>query len=950
MPIAESIIAGLATTAVTRLAGQIAVSASGLRGKDKARELEASQLLASIDFVSSPLRAAVSLPSEIDDEDVIGLVESPYGQASLYELLMAILTNAPAQTIAEARERWILNNPSAVIDSVASGLIFDILVKQYILACDTLRKEFPDTYARLHDEAQYVRIACILENMQRQESSTGLESLSEIVRRYRDQVKKAHRYLTPPDFERRRYIPVEDLYVAPTMHDSLDPEIKVPFKSLDTIVDRTVLLGDPGIGKSTASQVMTYCIARQERAAVPFLVVLRDFASSRPSMSVIEYLEQHTRTFYQSGIPVSILEYLLRTGQSFVIFDGLDELLETSARREVTDTINNFCNAYPTSRVLVTSRRVGYLQAPMDPRQFRVIELSEFDDAQVADYVTKWFRLDDQVDGDPSVWASSFVSESSGVSDLRANPLLLSLMCILYRGERSIPKNRPAVYEQCAEMLFRKWDSHRGIRTELQAAGVVDAAMKHLAYWIFRSQDATDGVTESSLISETTRYLHRRVAEDVGSAELAAREFIEFCRGRAWVFTDVGTTGDGEALYKFTHRTFLEYFAAFHLVRLADSPEILAGRLLPRVANEEWDVVGQLSTQIIDKRSDRGADRVFLHMLGDKHKRRPEARSQILAFLSRCLVFAQIAPSTIRTLTNAAISSIRILPSEDVLKTLGGILLAAESVNGSVVAAELERCLRQLIESPDGGDRLFGLRLACVASAGINIASPASARSEDAARGWEVFFEGVLENYKEEFGKTSDAYLRSFAAVRGWITLVEFFEGAPHIDRLFEPTQSGIGSVGFIGIAYSIVPALLSGNIRWANECRRQVKELGRLVEAGKLDLRSIVPKPHKHYLDTESDGAGVAVSGLEVLGLGTILVPLMAGHVVTDISGPPSKTKTAAWTSVGWFAGWAAERLAGGIAYPDLATVFVSEWRAGVFDSVASAGQRSLKNTETTQ
>jgi predicted NACHT family NTPase len=46
-----------------------------------------------------------------------------------------------------------------------------------------------------------------------------------------------------------------------------------------------------------------------------------------------------------------------------------------------------------------------------------------------------------------------------------------------------------------------------------------------------------------------------------------------------WVFSDHGTTASGEKLYAFTHRTFLEYFAAAQLA-YSDTPENLA-RTLP---------------------------------------------------------------------------------------------------------------------------------------------------------------------------------------------------------------------------------------------------------------------------------------------------------------------------------------------------------------------------------
>jgi predicted NACHT family NTPase len=102
-------------------------------------------------------------------------------------------------------------------------------------------------------------------------------------------------------------------------------------------------------------------------------------------------------------------------------------------------------------------------------------------------------------------------------------------------------------------------------------------------------------VTERDLITETTMFLRGRGFESGDDARAAAAEFVEFCRGRMWVFSEVGTTATGENLYAFTHRTFLEYFAAAWLAYDCDTPERLARRLAPRIAREEWPVVAELA-------------------------------------------------------------------------------------------------------------------------------------------------------------------------------------------------------------------------------------------------------------------------------------------------------------------------------------------------------------------
>lgn len=95
--------------------------------------------------------------------------------------------------------------------------------------------------------------------------------------------------------------------------------------------------------------------------------------------------------------------------------------------------------------------------------------------------------------------------------------------------------------------------------------------MRHLAWWLFTRDDAQSAVTEREMIAATTEFLHGRGFEAQDDARAAAEEFVEFCRGRMWVFSDAGTTASGERLYAFTHRTFLEYFAAAQVAYDSDT-------------------------------------------------------------------------------------------------------------------------------------------------------------------------------------------------------------------------------------------------------------------------------------------------------------------------------------------------------------------------------------------
>ena len=350
--------------------------------------------------------------------------------------------------------------------------------------------------------------------------------------------------------------------------------------------------------------------------------------------------------------PPGAIEYLLRNGRALVIFDGLDELLDTSNRQEITKDVESFCVMYPTVPVLVTSREVGYDQAPLNAEYFHTYHLSSFDEAQVREYVTKWFNLvHNLTEEERHLRIDSFMNESRQVPDLRSNPLMLALMCNIYRGEGYIPENRPDLYEKCADMLFKQWDKGRGIAVQIALSPRTRFSMMFLAHWIYIHTSLQEGVTEDQLISAATTHLCPRPYEDRDEAEQAARDIIEFCRGRAWVFTDTGTTKTGEKLYQFTHRTFLEYFTAAHLVRTHVTPQELVKLLLPKIAAKEWDVVAQLAFHILARQT-AGAEDILPMILIDQAKGKSNQEAwNLLSFTARCLAFILPSQVVVRKIT-----------------------------------------------------------------------------------------------------------------------------------------------------------------------------------------------------------------------------------------------------------------------------------------------------------
>lgn len=665
---------------------------------------------------------------------------------------------------------------------------------------------------------------------------------------YRRICAEVHGSIQPPDFETNQRIPLQDLYVTPTIlrvgsHDSDSP---LSADDLAGSIDRTVILGDPGGGKSTLSNYLTMTWARDSTGPLPYHVTLREFAPASETMSILQFIESQIPAKYQIEPPEGVVADSLISGEAVVVFDGLDELVDTTKRRSVTAAVETFGLRYPTARIVVTSRRVGYEQARLDPAIFSAFRVDEFDRDDVNEYVEKWFASQAAYTDDQAhALASQFMAQSAAVSDLSANPLMLSLMCIIFRGENFIPRNRPAIYEKCATLLFEKWDGHRQIEVPLQARDFVDAAMKHVAYLYLESGASDSGIPRTDLIREMTNYLFPRAMETRETAQRAAEEFVDFCAGRAWVFSDAGTTASGEPIFTFTHRTFMEYFAAVHLIRISDTPEKLAKALLPRIAKEEWDVVAQLAVQQCDRSHDRGTERALSTMLHEQRRRSEINRSRVLRFVARCCEFAVVSPALVREISSGCLAFFLSSEGDVGERRVGDLdpwlaLQASIPAEQAAPAAEAQRDLLSTVlqsrSDPRREKAVFLLFLGLIRQFNGKIWDR-SARSGE----WDAMFKGLASSLLTEL----DSDLES--EPRLWGHLVMGGVITP-LDGLAKMREAGLS---FVQIYFS--STLISGTplISSVNAA------IGVSLETGVLNDPEIVYPLAEAFLDDLTSSAG---------------------------------------------------------------------------------------------
>ncbi|MEV0453690.1 NACHT domain-containing protein [Catellatospora methionotrophica] len=463
----------------------------------------------------------------------------------------------------------------------------------------------------------------------------------------RGQIRGLHGEIRLPHAGVSRSVPWRDLYVQPDLRlgtplDATREESRsVVLRTLLQPGSRTVILGDPGAGKSTLLTKLAYDVSVSELPFVPLHLVLRDHISTlrQGGKAFIEYLCNAMKSPYNIDLSIDEMEYILLSGRAAVLIDGLDELGDVGLRQRVVDLVDGFAMLFPLAPLIATSRAIGYQQAPLPHSRFNVCAISPFDDEKVFAYATNWFAHENAVKpSEREVLRDSFMRESESIADLRSNPLLLSLLCAMYSSEHYIPRNRAQVYERCALMVFDRWDRMRDIPNALRFEGHLRGAVQFLAWHLFAALNVPE--LSGRKIQRVVRDYLIEKNFDPDDAEALAGSFLEFCAGRSWILDSMGTGSDDDLL-GFSHRTFMEYFAAEYLVRKHGNPENVYSVVAGKVGDSNWSVVLQLTLQLLDRNLDSGAEQFLAALLDDESVL---ARPGAAVFLARACGHVALSP------------------------------------------------------------------------------------------------------------------------------------------------------------------------------------------------------------------------------------------------------------------------------------------------------------------
>lgn len=352
------------------------------------------------------------------------------------------------------------------------------------------------------------------------------------------------------------------------------------------IGNKIIVTGTGGVGKSILfKHLFLNTVAKTEY--IPVLIELRSF--NIHDVKDISIYTAIYKCLVDNGFELSeeYFEYSLREGAYIIFFDGYDEVNRDKTEK-ITSEIKALSEKYGKNKFFISSRPSEEFIGWNDFCEVETLKLNK----QQALNLVKKIEFDEVV-------KDTFYKELDRTlydkyESFASNPLLLNIMLLTFQKHASIPERLNDFYDEAFVTLFNVHDATKDsyVRDIRSGLGCEDFKLV-FSYICFKSYFNGEFQFSESRI----RFYIQQAKEKFDRFNFTVENFQEDLTQSVCMLVKEGGT------YRFSHRSFQEYFAAWYTCKLVD--DVQAKLLLNWIQESDSVFSDSYFTMLFDLQSEK---------------------------------------------------------------------------------------------------------------------------------------------------------------------------------------------------------------------------------------------------------------------------------------------------------------------------------------------------------